>query len=108
MATLIARTSGKSSPRYRGRRTQSVDRESSVLAYVWAFKSNHARLIEYRARKQAADRWDGRLLTRAVLYRCPNGPCPDLGRESIPLRELGAHEQIRSPIHPNFIHCSRH
>src|SRR5215813_3685521 len=78
MATLIARTSGKSSPRYRGRRTQSVDRESSVLAYVWAFKSNHARLVQYRARKQAADRWDGRLLTRAVLYRCPNFAWPDL------------------------------
>ena len=31
-------------------------------------KSRHIRLVHYRARKQADDRWDGRLLTRAVLF----------------------------------------
>jgi len=30
-------------------------------------KSNHARLVRYRARKQAADSLISRLLTRAVL-----------------------------------------
>jgi len=29
------------------------------------------RLVQYRARKQAADLLDNRLLTRAVLYRRP-------------------------------------
>src|SRR5262245_62509455 len=41
-------------------------------------KSNHARLVQYRARKQAADSSVNRLLTRAVLYRCPNVAWPDL------------------------------
>ncbi len=43
-------------------------------------KSNHAKSVQYRARKQAADRLDGRLLTRAVLYRCPNAAWPDLDK----------------------------
>ena len=41
-------------------------------------KSNHARLVQYRARKQAADRLGRRLLTRAVLYQCPNVAWLDL------------------------------
>src|SRR6266536_135500 len=42
-------------------------------------KSSHARSVQYRARKQAADSSVGRLLTRAVLYRWPNVTWPDLG-----------------------------
>ncbi len=41
-------------------------------------KSNNARLVRYRARKQAANSSVGRLLTRAVPYRCPNVAWPDL------------------------------
>ena len=41
-------------------------------------KSGHAGLAQYRARKQAADLLDGRLLTRAVLRRRPNISWPDL------------------------------
>src|SRR6266508_3962348 len=40
--------------------------------------SNHASLVQYRARKQAAVSSVGRLLTRAVLYRCLNVAWPDL------------------------------
>src|SRR5262245_30228993 len=40
--------------------------------------SNHARLVRYRARKQAAVSSVGRLLTRAVPYRCLNVAWPDL------------------------------
>src|SRR5215475_1465027 len=43
-----------------------------------ASKSEHMRLVQYRARKQAADSSVSRLLTRAVLYRCPNVACFDL------------------------------
>ena len=41
-------------------------------------KSEHARPVQYRARKQAAVSSVSRLLTRAVLYRCPNGAWFDL------------------------------
>ena len=41
----------------------------SFLAFV---KSEHVRLVQYRARKQAADLQISRLLTRAVLYQRPN------------------------------------
>src|SRR5215470_17430880 len=41
-------------------------------------KSSHVRPVQYRARKQAADSSVGRLLTRAVLYRCTNVAWPDL------------------------------
>ena len=36
--------------------------------------------VQYRARKQAADRWDCRLLTRAVLYQGPKAAWPDLDK----------------------------
>ena len=35
-------------------------------------------LVQYRARKQAAVQLNSRLLTRAVLYRCPDVARPDL------------------------------
>jgi hypothetical protein len=41
-------------------------------------KSNHARSVQYRARKQAVDLSVNRLLTRVVLYQCPNVVWPDL------------------------------
>src|SRR5215510_7888828 len=49
-------------------------------------KSNHARLVQYRARKQAAVPSVSRLLTRAVLYRRPNVVWPDLRSPVIELR----------------------
>ncbi len=44
-------------------------------------KSKHATLGRRysTARKQAVDLWDGRLLTRAVLY-CTNLDCSDLNK----------------------------
>jgi len=44
-------------------------------------KSGHARLVQYRARKQAAYSSVGRLLTRAALYQCSNVACSDLVQE---------------------------
>ena len=40
---------------------------SQILKERYISKPNRATLVQYRARKQAADRWDCRLLTRAVL-----------------------------------------
>ena len=55
---------------------------SSVEPLIWVrhckAKSNHARSVQYRARKQAADSSVGRLLTRAVLFRRANVAWPDL------------------------------
>src|SRR6266536_4630142 len=51
----------------------------ALTKFFWhLFKSEHVRLVQYRARKQAADLSDGRLLTRAVLYQRPNVACFDL------------------------------
>src|SRR5262245_2923812 len=47
-----------------------------------------ARLVQYRARKQAADLLGGRLLTRAVLYRCPNSENLQLDLQSNTLHEF--------------------
>jgi hypothetical protein len=51
-----------------------------ALTYVvWRlFKSEHVRLVQYRARKQAAVSSVGRLLTRAVLYQRHYVACFDL------------------------------
>src|SRR6266542_720524 len=52
---------------------------SALTRFFWhLFKSEHVRLVQYRARKQAADLSNGRLLTRAVLYQRPNVACFDL------------------------------
>src|SRR5215510_8678174 len=41
----------------------------ALTKFFWhLFKSEHVRLVQYRARKQAAVSSVGRLLTRAVLY----------------------------------------
>ena len=42
------------------------------------FKSEHLRSVQYRERKQAAIQLASNLLTRAVLYLCPNVAWPDL------------------------------
>jgi hypothetical protein len=49
-------------------------------------KSNRARSVQYRAHQQAADSSTRRLLTRAVLYRCPNVAWPDLDYVTSPAR----------------------
>jgi len=47
--------------------------------FFWhLFKSEHVRLVQYRARKQAAVSLVSRLLTRAVLYQRSNVECSDL------------------------------
>src|SRR6266511_1126245 len=70
---LLVRTTSESVPR-------AVASEAFTKDLWMEPKSSHARSVQYRARKQAADRWDGRLITRAVLYRCPNVTWPDLSR----------------------------
>src|SRR6266511_3196175 len=57
-----------------GWRMDSFDQAShaSFLLQRFSNKSEHVRLAQYRARKQAAVSSISRLLTRAVLYRCPN------------------------------------
>ena len=42
-------------------------------------------MVQYRARKQAVIGRGNRLLTRAVLYQCPNVVWFDLGQEHCPL-----------------------
>src|SRR5262245_26943659 len=53
-------------------------------------KSGHARSVQYRARKQAADTPVSRLLTRAVLYQRPDVACFDL--------ELGRVSEESQPV----------
>src|SRR5215510_5725570 len=51
----------------------------ALTKFFWhLFKSEHVRLVQYRARKQAADLLVGRLLTRAVLRQRPYVSCFDL------------------------------
>jgi hypothetical protein len=52
---------------------QTVRRLGSLLVVLSVIlsKSSHVRLVQYRARKQAAHHAVNRLLTRAVLYRVP-------------------------------------
>ena len=54
----------------------------SILSLgAFASKSDNARWIQYRARKQAVAYWANRLLTRAVLYQRPNVVWFDLVNE---------------------------
>src|SRR5262249_48550331 len=68
---------GSSRPQPRPVPAQSAEKTSGGLRRTW-FYSPFARSVQYRAREQAADSSVGRLLTRAVLYRCPNFTRPDL------------------------------
>ncbi len=53
-------------------RSRRLGRWETARININITKSEHMRPVQYRAHKQAADPSVGRLLTRAVLYRCPN------------------------------------